>query len=314
MAEINVNGDKKQFKVVLRGKAIHNVPLSFHEDCTETTLNCYDSRYIWEGIYSADPLHCLSDGVIDRTFTEGMSLCVDHVKISEGTAEGIEFDSDVIFKINPGYTFDKPCTNDGYVAILECNITCTFSLELPDASDFDLSKLAIKYDEETDIDGELSYDGKTIDADFAIEATKLTGYTDGIEKYEHCYEAPVPLVELVDKYQGAVLEISLMVERDEFGEFADDEAEELYNDNHWEYKIKGHQLVNEWTEERFDINNLDETCLEGEMARMLSNTLELDCWSHLESGYDVEACLYETDEGGNYIDMVCSCIIPEAWL
>lgn len=303
-------GEKKQFKVVLTGTAICNAPVCSHEDCNETTLDGgYSTSDIWEGLYGSNPiLDCCNLDEDCLCSDESLSLNVQHVKMSDGT----ELNTDITFKMGPCEYFDKPCTDEDYVGLLECKFTATIQLELLESSNFDINKLEVVRDEYSSII--VRYEGEPIQSGFAFELIKLIGYTDGKKEYEHSYEAPVTLRELVDKYQGAVLEINLLVERDEDGEFADDEAGELYNDNHWEYKIKGHQLVNEWSEERFDINGLDEPCLEEEMATKLSNILELDCWSHLESGYDVEASLYETDEGGNYIDRVCRYILPEAYL
>lgn len=300
-------GEKKQFQVVLTGKAIYNMPVNFHEDCNGTTLNCYNSIEIWEDFYSANPLDWLSDGVIERYTHPGTTLIVSHVKISGITGEGVEFDSDATFKIEQDYTCDKPCTNDGYVAIIECKFTDTMKLELSDALDFDLSKLNFKYDDDYE---DYYYDGKPINADFNVEVSKLIGYTDGEKKYEHCYEAPVTLKELVDKYQGAVLEISLIVERED-GFFASDEDVELYDNNHWKYKIEGPQLVDTWTSDRFDIHYLEKPCFKEEMANKLA--VGLDFWRYSESGYDIEACVYETDEDGNYINLLSRNILLEAW-
>ena len=299
-------GDKKQFKVVLTGKAICNVPVSSHEDCNETTLDCYDAREIWSDLYGANPLvYC---GIEDGAIYDGgaMSLNVKHVQITEELPASVEYNSDATFKIGECDSIEKPYTDEGYAAILECNITCTLSVELVDASDFDLNKLNFPYE------GDDSYDGKTINTDFDLEVTKLIGYTDGIKKYEHSYEAPVPLIELVNKYQGAVLELSLLVER-ENGEFASDEAEDTFEHNRWRYAIQGHQLVNQWTGVGVDIKELDEPCLKKQLPDRLSDNFELDFWGNRERGYDIEALVFSTNEDGDYIDMVCRCILMESW-
>lgn len=309
-ADQPTEGEKKQFKVVLTGKAICNVPVSSHDDCNETTLdgNSYFASEIWEGIYGANPLaYC---GIDDGAIYDGgaMSMNIKHVQIGEGLPEGVEYNSDATFKIGECDSIEEPCTDEDYVAILECNITCTISVELADAADFDLSKLDFTYD------GDNYYDGKPIDTDFAFEVTKLIGYTDGEKEYEHCYEAPVTLKELVDKYQGARIEVRLLVDRT-LGEVSFGEAREIYDNNCWDYEIDGYQLVNTWTSDRFDINNLDKPCLKEEMAdKLVSSNFDLDFWGNHEDGYDLEVCAYETDEDGDYVDGICRCFLMEAWL
>ena len=301
-------GAKEQFEVVLTGKAIFNAPYESHEDCNDITLSCYSSKDIWEYLYVPSPINLTSLGNEELGDDESLSLNVQNVKINSETAEGSGFNLDATFKLGSCESFDKPCNDEGYVGLLECKFTATMQLELSDASAFDINKLELTlgdYDSLT-----LQYDGESVSADFNFEATRLIGYTDGEKISDHSYEAPVPLVELVDKYQGSVLEIALLVERDD-GCFASDEAEEQYMDSLVELVVKGHQLVNEYTGEEFDIEDLDEPCLVEELPDRLANAQDLNPWVGMEGGYDLEARFVERKDG-DIVD-AWSTILVESW-
>lgn len=302
------DGAKEQFEVVLTGKAIFNAPYESHEDCNDITLSCYSSKDIWEYLYVPSPINLTSLGNEELGDEESLSLNVQNVKINSETAEGSGFNLDATFKFGSCESFDKPCNDEGYVGLLECKFTATMQLELSDASAFDINKLELTlgdYDSLT-----LQYDGESVSADFNFEATRLIGYTDGEKISDHSYEAPVPLVELVDKYQGSVLEIALLVERDD-GCFASDEAEEQYMDSLVELVVKGHQLVNEYTGEEFDIEDLDEPCLVEELPDRLTHAQDLNPWVGMEGGYDLEARFVERKDG-DIVD-AWSTILVESW-
>lgn len=301
-------GAKEQFEVVLTGKAIFNAPYESHEDCNDITLSCYSSKDIWEYLYVPSPINLTSLGNEELGDDESLSLNVQNVKINSETAEGSGFNLDATFKLGSCESFDKPCNDEGYVGLLECKFTATMQLELSDASAFDINKLELTlgdYDSLT-----LQYDGESVSADFNFEATRLIGYTDGEKISDHSYEAPVPLVELVDKYQGSVLEIALLVERDD-GCFASDEAEEQYMDSLVELVVKGHQLVNEYTGKEFDIEDLDEPCLVEELPDRLAHAQDLNPWVGMEGGYDLEARFVERKDG-DIVD-AWSTILVESW-